>query len=194
MHWIIMRHAATTANRDHLLQGRTDDYPLLTESLGSIVPPPFKPTDVVKIITSPLSRALITALYVSQLLRSNGVTVDRYPHTEPCGMAFIRQDVLLMERAFGDMEGTQYHASDAEHTLDQLPQHPEGRPAEGAETIRDVMHRARLFIANTQPSLGDDDTCLVVTHQTMASCLQALLLGREFSDSRRLKPGEWVTI
>ena len=115
----LLRHGQTDWNIDMRLQG-VSDIPLneTGHNQAKVVAEILAAQEWHRVVTSPLSRARVTAEYVSMKL----------------GLEEAKVHELLLERSFGEAEGLSY-----EDWKDRLQA---GQHAVGAESIEDLEERA----------------------------------------------------
>lgn len=119
----LLRHGQTDWNIDMRLQG-ISDIPLneTGHNQAKLVAEILASQEWHRVVTSPLSRAKVTAEYVSSSLNLQSATVNN----------------LLLERSFGAAEGLSYE--------DWKERLQAGIHAEGAESIEDLERRAARLL------------------------------------------------
>ena len=167
----LLRHGQTDWNIDMLLQG-VSDIPLnqTGHEQAMMAAEILASQDWHRVVTSPLSRAKVTADYVSAKLGLEPATVHD----------------LLLERSFGAAEGSSY-----EEWKERLQA---GSHAEGAESIEDLEQRAfRLLdeLANSYPG----ERVIAVSHGALIRKIIGLVSLGEFPrDGERFGNASLTTI
>lgn len=141
---IFLRHGKTDWNDKGLLQGR-DDVPLNSQGIAQAKSAGYeisralleKKIKIDKIITSPLSRAGVTAKILSSAL-------DNAP---------IIEDERLTERDFGILSGKEYDFS-SRVVLENVEE-------ESVETVESIVKRVRELIFE---KVNKSENVLIVTH------------------------------
>jgi uncharacterized phosphatase len=125
----LLRHGQTDWNIDMRLQG-ISDIPLneTGHSQAILAAEILSKAKWDRVITSPLSRARVTARYVADAL----------------GLAEISVHELLLERSFGEAEGSSY-----EDWKDRLQA---GIHAEGAESVDELEERVQTLLDELEKS------------------------------------------
>jgi broad specificity phosphatase PhoE len=167
----LLRHGQTDWNIDMRLQG-ISDIPLnqTGHEQAKIAAEILASQDWHRVVTSPLSRAKVTADYVSAKLGLEAAAVHE----------------LLLERSFGAAEGLSYE--------DWKERLQAGFHAEGAESIEDLEQRAfRLLdeLADSYP----DQRVIAVSHGALIRKLIGLVSLGEFPrDGERFGNASLTTI
>ena len=167
----LLRHGQTDWNIDMLLQG-VSDIPLnqTGHEQAMIAAEILASQDWHRVVTSPLSRAKVTADYVCAKLGLEPATVHD----------------LLLERSFGAAEGSSY-----EEWKERLQA---GLHAEGAESIEDLEQRVfRLLdeLANSYPG----ERVIAVSHGALIRKIIGLVSLGEFPrDGERFGNASLTTI
>lgn len=166
---LMWRHGQTDYNANLRIQGQID-IPLndtgLAQAQAAAVELAKEP--IVRIVSSPLARALGTAAPVAKLL---GLPVET--------------DIRLQERDFGQWEGLTGEEIKAGWPDDFTSWRDWGDPdpeRTGVETRRAVGERMSQACREYAASLGEGETMLIVSHGS--ACTQAIttLLGLDCSD------------
>ena len=200
---VLLRHGQTDMNVGRRFQG-TSDHPLnergrsqaraAGEVLAARLTTPSKQVGVfgaqhraagVRVVSSPLSRAVETAGIVSESLATRGVLV---------GGPMMRAG--LIERAYGDFEG---HDIEEVRALwpDALAQWQDGGESEdaGVEPASRVGARMRDAVLDLAGECGGGETLLVVSHGGAISRGVVSLLGLDagvFQGLRGLDNCHWA--
>ena len=167
---LLARHGETPWNAEGRYQGQIDiplsdngirQAKLLGERLQDVV--------ITKAVTSPLSRAKVTAEFA----------------LGPQRIAILQLDDGLKEIAHGDWEGllaSEIREQDPQRLL-AWREAPESvlMPGEGGETLQMVFDRAWPAFARACQGLGNDDTLLIVAHDAVNRVLLCKILGLPFS-------------
>ena len=167
---LLARHGETPWNAEGRYQGQIDiplsdngirQAKLLGERLQDVV--------ITKAVTSPLSRAKVTAEFA---LGQQRITI-------------LQSDDGLKEIAHGDWEGllaSEIREQDPQRLL-AWREAPESvlMPGEGGETLQMVFDRAWPAFARACQGLGNDDTVLIVAHDAVNRVLLCKILGLPFS-------------
>jgi broad specificity phosphatase PhoE len=164
----IARHGETTWNAVGRYQGRLET-PLspLGQAQAQALAGALAGKNIARIISSPLSRCMQTALPLS--LRT-GVPVEEEP--------------LLLEIAHGTWEG-RYRDEIAQNdpqTYRIWREHPEHVKFEGGESLNDVLARWSAFVEKFEPSAGT----LLVTHDVVVRVALLERAGRPIEELRRV--------
>ena len=141
---IFLRHGKTDWNDKGLLQGR-DDVPLNSQGIAQAKSAGYeisralleKKIKIDKIITSPLSRAEVTANIISNALGNIPVMIDE----------------RLTERDFGILSGKEYDFS-SRVVLENVEE-------ESVETVESIVKRVRELIFE---KVDKSENVLIVTH------------------------------
>ena len=167
----LLRHGQTDWNIDMLLQG-VSDIPLnqTGHEQAMMAAEILASQDWHRVVTSPLSRAKVTADYVSAKLGLEAATVHD----------------LLLERSFGAAEGSSY-----EEWKERLQA---GLHAEGAESIEDLEQRAFQLLdelVNSYPG----ERVIAVSHGALIRKIIGLVSLGEFPrDGERFGNASLTTI
>ncbi len=172
MRLFLVRHGQTAWNLEGRAQGHTD---ILLDELGrqqaSMAAEAFRGTELTRVLTSDLQRAITTA---EPLAKATGATLTQ------------RHD--LRERSFGDWEGLDFRdvaAKMLEQSLLQgIPMH-EVRPPAG-ESFADVWQRLDGVLAELKDAEGPT---AVVSHGGTVSILLSRLLCGTLETSRSFRFG-----
>ena len=165
----IARHGETTWNAVGRYQGRLET-PLspLGQAQAQALAGALAPKDVGRIISSPLSRCMQTALPLSV---RTGIPIEREP--------------LLLEIAHGTWEG-RYRDEIAQNDPERYRtwrEHPERVKFEGGESLSDVLARWTAFVAAFEPRC---DTVLF-THDVVVRIALLERSGRPLEDLRHVR-------
>ena len=164
----IARHGETTWNAVGRYQGRLET-PLspLGQAQAQALAGALRNKGVARIISSPLSRCVQTALPLSMV---TGVPIE----TEP----------LLSEIAHGTWEGR--YRDEIARTEPELyyewREHPERVKFLNGESLQDVMDRWKRFVSEFDPAV---DT-LIMTHDIVVRCALLERAGRPLQDLRHV--------
>ncbi|MEY3856146.1 MAG: hypothetical protein RJA45_616 [Actinomycetota bacterium] len=152
----LLRHGQTDWNIDMRLQG-ISDIPLneTGHNQAKLAAQVLADGEWEHVISSPLSRAKDTARYVADAL----------------GLADITVHDLLLERSFGDAEGSSY-----EEWKERLQA---GVHAEGAESVEQLEVRVNLLL-NELATEYSDKTVLAVSHGALIRKLIGIVSDGEF--------------
>ena len=152
----LLRHGQTDWNIDMRLQG-ISDIPLneTGHNQAKLVAQILGGGNWEHVISSPLSRAKDTARYVADAL----------------GLAEITVHELLLERSFGDAEGSSYE--------DWKERLQAGIHAAGAESIEELEERVNLLL-NELAVIYAGKTVLAVSHGALIRKLIGLVSDGEF--------------
>ena len=180
MYWYFVRHGETMWNKERLFQGATN-VPLNEAGRNQAIEASKrlknKGISFKKVYSSPLDRAVETALLITQKDKRDIVIDDR-----------------LKEMYFGELEGTDYDVvKEREKELFENPQnYVNCEPKKGVETYDSVLKRAGDFISFLKENENDfdpDDNILIQTH---GACMRALLIslrGGDLSEFWNIKVG-----
>ncbi len=152
----LLRHGQTDWNIDMRLQG-ISDIPLneTGHNQAQMAAEILSKGQWDHVISSPLSRAKVTARYVADAL----------------GLAEITVHELLLERSFGDAEGSSYE--------DWKERLQAGINAEGAESVEELEVRVQLLLDELL-SVYTGKTVLAVSHGALIRKLIGLVSNGEF--------------
>jgi broad specificity phosphatase PhoE len=164
----IARHGETTWNAVGRYQGRLET-PLspLGQAQARALAAALADKHVARIISSPLSRCMQTALPISVL---TGVAIEPEP--------------LLLEIAHGTWEGRYRDeiAANDPQTYRTWREHPEHVKFDGGESLQDVLARWAAFVAKFEPR---EDT-LLVTHDIVVRIALLERAGRPIEELRHV--------
>lgn len=152
----LLRHGQTDWNIDMRLQG-ISDIPLneTGHTQAKLAAEILSSGDWEHVISSPLSRAKVTARYVADAL----------------GLSEISVHDLLLERSFGDAEGSSYE--------DWKERLQAGIHAEGAESIEQLEVRVQLLLDELATSYSGK-AVLAVSHGALIRKLIGFVSNGEF--------------
>lgn len=164
----IARHGETTWNAVGRYQGRLET-PLspLGQAQAQALAGALRDKRIARIISSPLSRCVQTALPLSMV---RGVPIEEEP--------------LLLEIAHGTWEGR--YRDEIAKTEPELyyewREHPERVKFLGGESLQDVMDRWKRFVAEFDPSVDS----LLMTHDIVVRLALLERSGRPLQDLRHV--------
>jgi broad specificity phosphatase PhoE len=165
----IARHGETTWNAAGRYQGRLDT-PLspLGHAQAKALAGALAPKHVERIISSPLSRCIETAMPLSEQI---GVPIE----TDP----------LLLEIAHGTWQGRYREeiASTEPDLFRTWREHPERVKFEGGESLADVAARWKAFVERFDPRVNT----LIVTHDIMVRLAVLERTGRPMTELRHVR-------
>lgn len=164
MRLLIVRHGESTANRDHLVVGRSLEVPLTERGRQQAEQAAVTVAGLIgdgpaKVFSSDAVRAVATAQAIADRLGGD-----------------VTQTPLLREQYRGELEGRP--ASE----MRALPV-PDGLDISevawgGGESVAEVHQRMQQLLAWLKPQLGSDDAAVLVGHGDALCILQSVLAGR----------------
>ena len=149
----MVRHGKTDWNKIHKLQGRTD-ISLNEDGINQAkyVKEKLKDIKFTKVLVSPLKRAKETCEIITD---KEYVVDDR-----------------LIERAFGDLEGSPVTVDSIKNHWDYKLNSNEG----GMEPIKDLLNRLKIFVDDLV-NYDEDDKILIVSHACTIKAIRYNLIG-----------------
>jgi probable phosphoglycerate mutase len=164
----IARHGETTWNAVGRYQGRLET-PLspLGQAQAQALAGALSGKDISRIISSPLSRCMQTAVPLSL---ATGVAIEQEP--------------LLLEIAHGTWEG-RYRDEIAQNdpqTYRTWREHPEDVQFEGGESLNDVLQRWKTFVERFEPA----GNTLLLTHDIVVRIALLERAGRPLAQLRHV--------
>ena len=151
----LVRHGETDANKNHIMQGQSQNLQLNENGIrqATILKNKLKDIKIDACFTSPLIRAWSTAMIL---------VGDRVE---------IKEDKRLIERYLGNLEGKNRSLYDVSKYWDYNLNFHE----EEVEPIQDIFKRCGSFIDDLKKNYHDNDTILIVSHGAVTRCLHHIL-------------------
>jgi len=151
----LVRHGETDANKNKVMQGRSQNLQLNENGIRQATNLKNKLKDIKFDVcfTSPLIRAWSTAMIL---------VGDRVE---------IKEDERIIERYLGNIEGKDVSFYNSKKYWDYNLNSDE----EDVEKIQDIFKRCNSFIDNLKKNYNEDDTILVVSHGAVTRCLHHIL-------------------
>ncbi len=152
----LVRHGETDANKNKIMQGRSQNLQLNETGRKQALSLKNKIKDIKFTVcfTSPLIRAWSTAIILV------GDSVE------------IKEDIRLIERDLGNLE----EKSRKEYSVQKYWDYDLNSNDEMVEPIQDIFKRCSSFLEDLQKNYQKDDKILIVSHGAVTRCLHHLLL------------------
>ncbi len=151
---LIVRHGKTDWNNEHLLQGATD------------IPLNKSGEDDARFLAKEIQQMNIDVCFCSPLIRAHKTAQILAEHLP------IIVDDCLVERAFGEFEGTKVN----DELIHTMWNYQLNYGEKGVESVRDCLKRASNFL-NAIKDKYDNKTVLIVTHASMIKAFHFNLIG-----------------
>lgn len=151
----LVRHGETDSNKNHILQGQSQNLQLNENGIRQATNLKNKLKDISFNVcfTSPLIRAWSTAMIL---------VGDRVE---------IKEDKRLIERSLGDFEGKNHSSFD----YHKYWNYNLNSSDENVEPIQDIFKRCQSFLEDLKKNYKDQDTILIVGHGSTIRCLHHIL-------------------
>lgn len=151
----LVRHGETDANKNHIMQGQSQNLQLNENGVRQATELKNKLKDIKfdACFTSPLVRAWSTAMIL---------VGDRVE---------IKEDKRLIERYLGNLEGKDRKTYDVKKYWNYNLNSND----EEVEPIQDIFERCNSFIDDLKKNCSDSDTVLIVSHGAVTRCLHHII-------------------
>ena len=151
----LVRHAETELNKEHIMQGRSENPQINIKGTMQATELKNKIKDInfTVCFTSPLIRCWSTAMIL---------VGDRVE---------IKEDKRLIERDLGLLEGKDRSCYDVEKYWDYNLNSND----DNVEKIQDIFKRCNEFLQFLKENYDEDDNILVVSHSAITRCLHHIL-------------------
>lgn len=151
----LVRHGETDANKNHIMQGQSQNLQLNENGIKQAMELKSKLKNIKfdSCFTSPLIRAWSTAIIL---------VGDRVE---------IKEDKRLIERGLGKLEGKDRKAYDVKKYWDYYLNSND----QEVEPIQDIFSRCNSFIKDIRKSYSNNATILIVSHGAITRCLHHIL-------------------